>query len=45
MRKNIEWLMDLYIVYFLYNPNKKMRYHKYMIGKYGTRYTDLFGNK
>jgi hypothetical protein len=45
MRKNIEWFLDLYVVYFLYNSNKISRYHRYMIHKYGTRYTDLFSNK
>ena len=37
--KEIEWRIDYYFVIFLYNPNKVHRYHRYMIDKWGTRYT------
>jgi hypothetical protein len=42
LRDNIEWFLDFYVAYFLYNSKKLHRYHKYMIGKWGKRYTDYF---
>lgn len=35
----IDWRFDYYFVIFLYNPNKVNRYHRYMIEKWGDRYT------
>jgi hypothetical protein len=37
--KEIDWRIDYYFVYFLYNSNKVHRYHRYMIDKWGARYT------
>lgn len=36
--KRIGWWFDYYIVYFLYNPKKRHRYHKEMFHKYGKIY-------
>lgn len=33
--KTIEWYVDYYLTYFLYNPRKKNRYVDYMTHKYG----------
>lgn len=35
------WWFDYYFAYFLYNPRKRDRYHKYMKHKYGGSYSDL----
>jgi hypothetical protein len=40
--KWVEWKFDFYFTYFLYNPNKRFRYHRYMIKKWGDRYISLF---
>ena len=32
--KKLEWMIDYYLVYFLYNEKKRNRYHKYMKSKY-----------
>lgn len=39
---NLSWLFDYFVIYFTYNPNKIQRYHRYMIKRYGKKYTDLF---
>jgi len=39
--KLIEWKIDLYLFYFLYNPFKRYRYHRYMLGKWGDKYRKL----
>ena len=31
--KKIEWIIDYYLVYFLYNVNKLYRYDEYMKNK------------
>ena len=36
----IDWIWDYYFVYFLYNANKIKRYHNYMAGKWGEKYTN-----
>jgi hypothetical protein len=36
--KNIDWVFDYYIGYFLTNGNKINRYHKFMLQKWGDRY-------
>ena len=42
----IEWALDYYIVYFLYNPHKHNEYIRYMINKWGDKYkTKLNGDK
>jgi hypothetical protein len=41
----LKWIIDYYIVYFLYNNRKIHRYHQYMSDKYGNRYVDLFNNR
>ncbi len=28
--EKLEWIFDYYVAYFLYNPHKIERYHKYM---------------
>lgn len=35
----ISWRWDYYFLIFLYNPHKVNRYHRYMIDKWGERYT------
>lgn len=42
---NLRWLFDYYVIYFVHNPRKIQRYHKYMIDRYGNRYIDLFSDK
>lgn len=32
--KKIEYLIDIYVVYFMYSPNKKHRYYSYMKRKW-----------
>lgn len=39
------WKFDLYIAYMLYNPNKRFRYHKAMLEKWGDRYRSLFSDQ
>ena len=39
---NLGWIIDYYLIYFLYNTRKIQRYHNYMTLKYGKKYTDLF---
>jgi len=36
--KEVEWRFDYYIAYMLYSPNKRFRYHRYMLDKWGDRY-------
>ncbi len=38
--KTFEFFLDFYIVFFLYNSRKLNRYHRFMIKKWGTRYTE-----
>jgi len=38
--KEIEWILDFYFAYMLYNPNKRYRYHRYMLDKWGDRYKE-----
>lgn len=33
--KKIDWLWDIYFVYFLYNTKKLDRYHAYLRKKWG----------
>lgn len=35
----IDWRWDYYFVIFLFSPKKVNRYHRYMIEKWGERYT------
>jgi hypothetical protein len=35
----IDWIIDYYFVYFLYNTNKLDRYDTYMKEKWGEKYT------
>lgn len=35
----LHWYFDLYIRFFLYNDRKRIRYHRYMIDKWGDLYT------
>ncbi len=32
--EKLEWIIDYYLVYFLYNPNKIDRYHEFMLNKW-----------
>jgi hypothetical protein len=45
LRFNIQWLIDYYLIYFLYNDRKIKAYHHYMTRRYGNKYTDLFINQ
>lgn len=36
--KAIEWNIDYYLVFFLYNENKLHRYHEWMSKKWGEKY-------
>ncbi len=38
----LAWVFDYYFAYFLYNPRKRDRYHKYMYKKYGRNYSGSF---
>lgn len=38
--KTFSFLFDFYIVYFLYSSKKLHRYHRYMISKWGDRYSN-----
>lgn len=43
----ILWKIDFYIIYFLYNPKKLYRYHKYMLTRWGKKYRntiDMYDN-
>lgn len=35
----LAWVFDYYFAYFLYNPRKRDRYHRYMKHKYGKKYS------
>lgn len=37
MFRKLEWFFDYYIVYFLYNGNKREKYIKYMESKWGKK--------
>ena len=34
IRTKLEWILDYYLVYFLYNPNKIERYNSYLRNKW-----------
>lgn len=34
IRTKLEWVLDYYLVYFLYNPNKIERYYKFLNDKW-----------
>lgn len=36
--KKVDWFIDYYLVYFLYNTNKLDRYDVYMKEKWGENY-------
>lgn len=40
--KLLEWKIDLYVLYFMYSPHKKYRYHRYMLQKWGEKYKSKF---
>lgn len=35
---NLQWVIDYYLVYFMYKTDKIDRYHSYMSEKYGQKY-------
>lgn len=38
----IEWIFDYYFAWMTYNGYKLHKYHKYMVNKWGERYTKKF---
>lgn len=36
--QKIDWIIDYYFIYFLYNTNKIDRYHDYMKNKWKEKY-------
>ena len=38
--RNIDWIIDYYLVYFLYNTSKLDRYDTYMKEKWGEKYNN-----
>lgn len=36
----VMWYFDFYIGHLYYNERRVMRYHKYMLNRYGKRYQD-----
>lgn len=40
MMKKLEWILDYYLVYLLYNEKKLHHYNQYMTKKWGSKYTE-----
>lgn len=38
----VQWRLDFYVGYMLSNPNRRFKYHRYMLDKWGDRYRDRF---
>jgi hypothetical protein len=42
MFKEIHFLWDYYVMYFMYNNRKRKNYHRYMINKWKSKYSSIF---
>lgn len=43
--KKISWVIDYYLMYFMYNERKKIRYHRMMVNKWGKKYIQRITQK